>query len=120
MSPAQCNHLLQQGDLYHRPNRCGYTRHLHEAGLYTEAEAKRVEGYRRVPLDRAIRVTEEHVAALEQQIVALASQVAAFRAVTDYTCPSCRRTVPREFHLCRTAEPPFTGLDDGPSLGGRS
>ncbi len=106
--------LIRQGGLYWRPNGCGYTANLFEAGLFTEAYAKRAEGNRRTPLDRAIAVTTDHVAELEQQANAMADQLASFRAVVPYTCPSCRRIVPREFHLCRAQESPHTGLDDGP------
>lgn len=30
------------------------------------------------------------------------------------TCPSCGRTVPRTWHLCRAEGHPHSGLDDGP------
>lgn len=59
-------HLIQQGVLYWRDRGRGYTPHLHEAGLFTEAQARGAERCRREPPDRAIRIDATHIAALRQ------------------------------------------------------
>lgn len=38
------------------------------------------------------------------------------RQWVDLPCPSCKRAVGSAPHLCTSAEPPYTGLDDGPTI----
>lgn len=45
-------------------------------------------------------------------------QARADRQWVDLPCPSCKRAVGSAPHLCVAAEAPFTGLDDGPTIGG--
>lgn len=67
--------VIRSGRMYWRPRRCGYTSHLHEAGLYTEAEAKLMESYNRDPLDKAI-----HISQLEEEVRALRADIEAREA----------------------------------------
>ncbi len=106
--------VIQQGDLYWRSNRCGYTRNLIDAGIYPEADARRIEAGGRTPRDRAIRITPTMVAELQEELDAHATALQRFRLALP--CPSCGRYPSDGFHLCQAAEAPFTGLDDGPAL----
>lgn len=109
-------YVIMQAGLYWRPNSCGYTSQLRQAGIYDEAFARRVERGGRTPPDRAIQITPEMVEELEAEVSKLQAAIARFRAVLP--CPSCRRAVGSDPHLCAAQESPFTGLDDGPEQGG--
>lgn len=50
--------LVKQGDLFWRHDSQGYARSVLEAGLYTEEHAKRIEACKRIPLDKAIHISE--------------------------------------------------------------
>lgn len=63
-------------DLFWRPDRCGYTTQLLEAGLYTEEEAKKQERSR-PDVDRAVSIREALAGRRINQVVvrwALGSQ----------------------------------------------
>jgi hypothetical protein len=50
--------IIEQGDLYWRAGSKGYTRHLSQAGLYTEATAKNIEKNNREPRDVASHILD--------------------------------------------------------------
>lgn len=50
---------VQHTDLWWRPNSCGYTRNLAEAGLYTEGEARTIAGLRRDPCDLPVPLADK-------------------------------------------------------------
>lgn len=106
--------VIKQGALYWRPNGCGYTGSLLEAGIYPDVKALQIEGGRREPLDKAIPITPEMVAALEAEVQKTLENIERFRQALP--CPSCRRERHGEFHVCAASEAPYSGLDDGPSL----
>ena len=37
------NYFIKKGGYYYRPNSCGYTERVHQAGLYTKEEAQESE-----------------------------------------------------------------------------
>ena len=82
--------------------------------LHPEGKALQIEGGRREPLDKAILITPEMVAALEVEAQKALENIERFRQALP--CPSCRRERHGEFHICAASEAPYSGLDDGPSL----